>query len=162
MKKWFVGILLFCAFSAKSQNITVVDVNWLDSIKQQSANTDTLYVINFWATWCKPCVEELPYFEKLGAELANKKVKIYLVSTDMRKDLTTRLPNFVKDKALKQQVLFMNEINANKWIDKVSEAWSGAIPATWILKMSAGVNTLHEGELTEQELNQLITKYINQ
>ena len=50
-------------------------------------NNDTVYVINFWATWCGPCVEEMPYFEQLHARMAEKPVKVLLVSMDFKKDL---------------------------------------------------------------------------
>src|SRR5690606_6809447 len=43
---------------------------------------DSIYVINFWATWCKPCIKELPAFEKIASEYADKKVKVLLVSLD--------------------------------------------------------------------------------
>lgn len=144
--------------SGFSQTIATIDTSWIDRMK---ANTsDTLYVINFWATWCKPCVEELPYFERMGEQYKNKKVKILLVSTDMRKDLNTRVKEFVTAKKLKQQVLFMNEINADKWINKVNRSWSGAIPAIWFINGSTGVNSLNEGELTFEELQKLVSTHI--
>lgn len=159
MRTLFFSFLLLTGISGFAQQIHVIDTAWVDRMK---ANTsDTLYVINFWATWCKPCVEELPYFEKLGEEYKNSKVKVLLVSTDMRKDLHTRVKDFVNTKKLKQQVLFMNEINADKWIDNVSTGWSGAIPGSWFVKGSSGINYFKEGELTFEELQKLISTYIN-
>jgi thiol-disulfide isomerase/thioredoxin len=157
MKKLLLLFVLFISVRVFAQEIRVIDPAWIDEIRDNKS--DTLYIINFWATWCKPCVEELPYFEKLGEMYKGQKVKVLLVSTDMRKELNTRLKDFVKSKQLKQQVLFMNEVNADKWIDKVSPQWSGAIPATWVIKGSSGINYFKEGEFTEEELQKLVKQF---
>ena len=55
---------------------------------------DTTYVINFWSTWCAPCVKELPYFEQVNQKYTNRKVKVILVSLDFPKQLETKLKPF--------------------------------------------------------------------
>lgn len=95
---------------------------------------DTLYVINFWATWCAPCVEEMPYFEKLHDETQGQKVKVLLVSLDFKKDLETKLIPFLKERKLQPQVIQLADGRYNDWIDRVSPEWSGAIPATILIK----------------------------
>ena len=97
--------------------------------KQQS---DTTYVINFWATWCKPCVEELPYFEQLFDQYKDQKVKVILVSLDFAKQIESKLVPFVKEHQLKSDVIAFVDGDYNSWIDKVSEDWDGAIPVTMI------------------------------
>lgn len=159
MKLLSLLALIFVSFLTQAQNITLVDVAWIDKMKTNQS--DTVYIINFWATWCKPCVAELPSFEKIGATYANRTVKILLVSTDMRKELNTRLKSFVAEKQLKQQVLLMNEVNADKWIDKVNPTWSGAIPATWIVHGKTGFTYFTEGEMTYDELDKLLQKELN-
>ncbi|MFT4760676.1 MAG: thiol-disulfide isomerase/thioredoxin [Paraglaciecola sp.] len=93
---------------------------------------DTTYVINFWATWCKPCVEELPYFEKLNAQYKNQKVKVILVSLDFAKQLQMKLVPFVKEQNLQSDVIALVDGDYNSWIDKVNPDWDGAIPVTMI------------------------------
>lgn len=150
-----MGILLmFVVYNTQAQSIQTVQVDWIDSLR--ASKSDTLYVVNFWATWCKPCVEELPHFEALANSLKGKKFKMYLVTTDMRKDIATRVTDFIKSKGLTQQVIFINEVNADKWINKVSEEWTGAIPATWFLKGNIGYEKFHEGELSQEELAALV------
>jgi thiol-disulfide isomerase/thioredoxin len=158
--KYVLVMLLFSLLgNAQAQQIKIVTPDWIDGI--HASKSDTLYIINFWATWCKPCVEEMPYFEQLADTCANKKVKIYLVTTDMRKDIATRVTDFIKAKKLTQQVVFINEVNADKWINKVSEEWSGAIPATLMIKGDIGYMHFKEGELTFEELNLLVKQVIN-
>ncbi len=158
MKYFLVALLFGLLGNVQAQQIKTVTPEWIDGI--HASKSDTLYIINFWATWCKPCVEELPYFEQLADTCTNKKVKIYLVTTDMRKDIATRVTDFIKAKKLTQQVLFINELNADKWINKVSEEWSGAIPATLMIKGDIGYKHFKEGELTFEELQLLVNQVI--
>lgn len=158
MKNLLFIIMFGLMWKAQAQQIKTVTPQWIDEIN--ASKGDTLYVVNFWATWCKPCVEELPYFEQLADSCANKKVKIFLVTTDMRKDIATRVTDFIKAKKLTQQVVFINEVNADKWINKVSEEWSGAIPATLMVKGDIGYRHFKEGELSFEELQLLVNQVI--
>jgi thiol-disulfide isomerase/thioredoxin len=158
MKYFLVALLFGLLGNIQAQQIKTVTHEWIDGI--HASKSDTLYIINFWATWCKPCVEELPYFEQLADTCTNKKVKIYLVTTDMRKDIATRVTDFIKAKKLTQQVVFINELNADKWINKVSEEWSGAIPATLMIKGDIGYKHFKEGELTFEELQLIVNQVI--
>lgn len=158
MKNLLFIIMFGLMWKAQAQQIKTVTPKWIDEIN--ASKGDTLYVVNFWATWCKPCVEELPYFEQLADSCANKKVKIFLVTTDMRKDIATRVTDFIKAKKLTQQVVFINEVNADKWINKVSEEWSGAIPATLMVKGDIGYRHFKEGELSFEELQLLVNQVI--
>lgn len=93
-------------------------------------NNDSLYVINFWATWCKPCVAELPYFEALNEKYKNDPVKVILVSLDFKKHLERKVLPFIEKKNLKSEIVLLNDPKPTYWIDRVDESWSGAIPAT--------------------------------
>lgn len=99
-----------------------------------SKNNDTTYVINFWATWCKPCVEEMPYFEELHEKFQNQKVKILLVSLDFKKQVDAKLKPFIRERNLKPEVVVLADPDANSWISKVDENWGGAIPATIVYR----------------------------
>ena len=72
--------------------------------KWRNSQSDTVYVVNFWATWCKPCVEELPVFEKLNKRYGGKKVQVILVSNDFKMNIETKLKPFVLQKKLESKV----------------------------------------------------------
>lgn len=90
------------------------------------------HIINFWATWCKPCVDELPAFEKLHANLNPDKVEVLLVSLDFPNQIEEALLPFIKERQLKPEVIVLDDPDQNKWINGVDKSWSGAIPATLI------------------------------
>ncbi|NLP59180.1 TlpA family protein disulfide reductase [Lutibacter sp. B1] len=93
---------------------------------------DKTYVINFWATWCKPCVEELPAFEKLNATYKNQNVEVILVSLDFQNQIEKRVIPFIQENNIQSEVVIMVDPDQNTWIPKISKKWSGAIPATLI------------------------------
>lgn len=117
------------------------------------------YVVNFWATWCKPCVEELPYFEKLNASYDKDKVEVILVSLDFKKQFEKKLVPFMADRNLKSDVMVLLDPDSNSWINKVSNEWSGAIPATII--HNGTKKEFREGSYASfDELNDIVKTYL--
>ncbi len=113
----------------------VVSLNFEELQKKYFQNkTGTTYVINFWATWCKPCVKELPAFEKIASDYSNNNVKVLLVSLDFPDKIESQVIPFIKKNNIKSEVVLLDDADANSWIPKVSTNWSGAIPATVIYK----------------------------
>ncbi|WP_136466291.1 TlpA family protein disulfide reductase [Flagellimonas onchidii] len=117
------------------------------------------YIINFWATWCKPCIEELPYFEKVYEEQKGNNVELVLVSLDMPSMWKTRLEPFVEKKGLKGKVVILDDPKQNEWIPKIDEAWGGGIPATLIYNKNK--RSFYERGFTYDELNDELNKFIN-
>ena len=113
------------------------------------------YVVNFWATWCKPCVAELPWFEQLHKEMTGQPVKVVLVSMDFPKQFESKLLPFVQERQLKATVIALADMDYNSWIDKVSTEWDGAIPFTLIYKNDQ--RQIKLGELDSyEELKELV------
>ncbi|MCK6641381.1 MAG: TlpA family protein disulfide reductase [Bacteroidia bacterium] len=154
MKNFAKYILPISFFVVVSGNIPEVKIDALNTRLKNGG--DTIYVVNFWATWCGPCVAELPYFEKLDSVYKDKKVKVILVSTDFRKDIDTRLKPFVEKRKLHSEVDFLDEIYDNEWIPKVDSAWQGNIPATKIYNAKTGKTVFLPRQTTYAELDSLI------
>ncbi len=112
--------------------VEVMTLEEFQPVLQQ--DNDTVYIVNFWATWCKPCVAEMPYFEQLHAKYKDQKVRVILVSLDVFRQLETKLIPFVEKNKIQSRVLMLNEKDPNKYIDKIEPSWSGAIPATIFYK----------------------------
>lgn len=124
------ALILVMSLSGKAQSVSIYKV---DQLLNRIHNTsDTIYVVNFWATWCKPCVAELPEFEKFNQDNLNNPVKVILVSMDFKEDLQKKLLPFLKKNTYTSEVILLDEINGNDFINKIHEQWSGAIPATLI------------------------------
>jgi thiol-disulfide isomerase/thioredoxin len=125
-------------------NFPALDAEWLQK------KSDSTYVVNFWATWCKPCIKEMPYFEKIASEYAEKKVKVVFVSLDFPDRLGTQVVPFIEKNRIQSEVVLLDDDNANDWIPKVSTEWQGAIPATLIYNQDQRV--FFERSFTYEEL----------
>jgi thiol-disulfide isomerase/thioredoxin len=121
-------------------------------------SNDTTYLVNFWASWCTPCVDELPAFERIGKEYQDSRVKILLVSLDFPKQIESRLIPFIEKHQIRSEVMVLNDPDANKWINKVDPRWSGSIPATLIYNQNG--RDFHEGSYTYEELKLLVEQKI--
>ena len=155
MRKVFVIFMLLVGFAAQAQKAEVVKLDQLQSLIQ--AKTDYIKVINFWATWCAPCIKELPLFEKLGQERSD--VKVTLVSMDLDLDPNPeKVHKFVARKKLQSQVLILDAKDPNSYIDQIDKSWSGALPATIIINGKTGQRKFVGKELHEGELEKLIAE----
>lgn len=138
--------------------VPVYDFNMIEPLFHPEATNDTTYIFNFWATFCIPCIKELPYFEKIGAQYSAKKVKVILVSLDFKSKLESQVLPFLKKRAIRSKVILLSDPDANAWIDKVDGSWSGALPATLIVKGQH--REFYERSFDQEELNILTTKFI--
>ncbi len=120
---------------------------------------DTVYVLNFWATWCAPCIAELPEIEALHRRYAGRPVKVLLVSLDFKEDITIRVPAFIQRRRLTPEVVWLSETNANKFIPKIERRWEGSIPATLVLSPRTGERFFVEGATTEEELARAVDRF---
>lgn len=118
-----------------------------------------IYVVNFWATWCKPCVDELPYFEKLNNDFKDKNVEVLLVSLDFPNQLEEQLIPFIKNNKIKSEVVVLDDPDQNKWITAIDETWSGALPATIIYNQNK--RAFYEQSFDEESLFKEVQKFIN-
>ncbi|MBO2007483.1 TlpA family protein disulfide reductase [Hymenobacter negativus] len=156
-KLFLLSVSLFFSIPAFAQQVAVIRFPELQ--KRLAQPTDTTYVVNFWATWCAPCVKELPYFEQLRAANANKKVKVLLVSMDYASQVDKKVNPFVKQRGLKSEVLLLNEPDPNSWMDKFDAKWSGALPFTLIVNNKTKQRTTFEQELSQAELTAALQKF---
>ncbi|UII22174.1 TlpA family protein disulfide reductase [Fulvivirga ligni] len=152
-------ILLFTlsfAAVAKAQEVPVVKYDKLEALIKESG--EKVKVINFWATWCGPCVKELPLFQTLSSQ---GNVDVHLVSLDYA-DAIDKVNKFVDRKGYgEMDIMLLDEIDYNSWIDRVDKSWSGAIPATLIINPETGKRVFVEGELKKEQLEKHIKELSN-
>lgn len=147
-------ILIFFSSVAWAQKATVIKFGALQNLI--TSHDKKVKVINFWATWCAPCVKELPLFEALNASRPDG-VEVTLINLDFA-DKIEKVNSFLARKNMKATVFLLDEIDYNKWIDKVDKSWSGAMPATLIVNSSTGKRRFVERELAKGDLEKLISE----
>jgi thiol-disulfide isomerase/thioredoxin len=150
-----LSVLLFtvCANVAIAQKAELVTLDKLKSIIE--SKEEVIQVINFWATWCAPCVKEMPLFEKLSQE--RREINVIFVSMDIDLDPDQEKVNkFITRKKIQSRVIILNQRDPNSWIDTIDKSWSGAIPATLIVNNANGKRKFIEHELHPGDLEKLI------
>jgi thiol-disulfide isomerase/thioredoxin len=158
----FIFALTILHSAALAQNLVssdkpprILSVSELEA--RIAGRADTCLAINIWATWCIPCVRELPLFEQAAADFSGTPLKFLLVSLDMPKHLQTRLVPFIKERGIEQEVVLLDTPPGQAWMSAINPVWSGAIPATIVY--CAGSISFHEAEFDSQDdLNLFIQK----
>lgn len=120
---------------------------------------DKVYVVNFWATWCAPCLKEIPHFEKLNANYTEKNVEVLLVSLDFPFNYDKKLKPFIKEHNLQSKVVALDDTDMNSWMPKISEEWTGTIPITIIYNKDK--RQFYERTFTYNELEDEIKQFLN-
>ena len=146
-------LFLLIPFSLFTQE-AVVSLNYEQLQPLLHQKSEKIQVVNFWATWCAPCIKELPYFEELN-KLDN--VEVLLVSLDFPKHKQKRLIPFVEKHKLQSKVVHLDDENENHWINDISTSWSGALPATLIYSQNR--RGFYEQSFTKDELFKEVKSY---
>lgn len=156
IRKIFLAAIIFtAAHLSKAQKAEMIK---LEALQNEIATTgDQILVYNFWATWCAPCVKELPLFEKLTQN--NKEVKVTLVSMDIDLDPNPeKVYKFIERKKIQTRVIILDAVDPNSWISKIDKNWSGALPATLVINAKTGERRFVNSALKEGDLEKLITE----
>ncbi|KAA1245819.1 TlpA family protein disulfide reductase [Aquimarina sp. RZ0] len=143
-------------FSSKDMEIPVYDFESLQPLL--TINDGKTRIINFWATWCKPCVAELPYFELINSRYPDEEVEVILISLDLPSQVKTKLIPFLDRQRIESKVILLDDPDADSWIPKVHKDWSGAIPATIIYK--GNTTRFYEQSFTYNELENELKKIL--
>ena len=117
------------------------------------------HVINFWASWCKPCIQELPYFLRLQQHHDRSELQVIMVSLDFRSKVEETLIPFLESREFILPLILLHDPAANEWIDRVDPSWTGSIPATLIFNNER--REFYEKEFTEEELNSIVQNFLN-
>lgn len=135
LSKAAVWILLWLPFAGMmgqtGQAVPVYDAFDAFAAKELKSPEKGVRLVNFWATWCKPCVKELPYFQQLHDKYPH--LSMLLVSLDKKSDAEGRIADFLAKRGITIPVVVLADSKANDWIDKISPDWSGSIPATLLV-----------------------------
>ncbi len=148
MKKTILfAAFLLAVFIVQAQHIRKLGI--VDIENYIAASKDQVLVINFWATFCKPCVAEIPSFIKITNKYKSDSVKLLLVSLDLPSYYPKKIAAFIKQRKFKAPVVWLNETNADYFCPKVDPKWSGSIPATLIINTKTGYRKFFEEEMEE-------------
>ena len=122
---------------------------------------DEVLVINFWATFCKPCVAEIPFFISTVEKYKSSKVALLLVSLDLPSFYPTKIAAFAKKNNFRASIAWLDETNADYFCPRVDSAWSGSIPATLVINKKTGFRKFAEEEMSQVSFEAIIKQAIS-
>ena len=122
---------------------------------------DEVLVINFWATFCKPCVAEIPFFISTVEKYKSSKVALLLVSLDLPSFYPTKIAVFAKKNNFRASIAWLDETNADYFCPRVDSAWSGSIPATLVINKKTGFRKFAEEEMSQESFEAIIKQALS-
>lgn len=147
-----VLFVLIASFSIQAQSVPVMNFQRFEPVLRQK--NDTLYMISFWATWCVPCVEEMPDILRFASDMKNRKFRLVLVSLDNPDHLESRVIPFINRFGIKEKIILLDDPDANSWIEKVHPEWMGSIPGT--LFYSGSFRQFHSAKVDYATLKKIV------
>jgi thiol-disulfide isomerase/thioredoxin len=149
------GLLFISCDQRPVAVVSTIDQEGLKSVVEPIDNK--IKVINFWATWCAPCVEELPYFEEIGFQYKDE-VEVHLISLDDAKNIESAVQPFLEENKIKSNVLLLDDPYAAEWIPIIDSHWDGAIPVTLIV--SKNKKQFFNKALSKSELEDAVNNFL--
>lgn len=155
-KFWLIVVFSFFCFNSYSQN--AINVVKIEELKKVYSNADdTTYVVNFFATWCGPCIQEMPVLNKFYEEHKNTNIKLIFVSLDNASYLK-KLPQKLKKWNIQAPVYLLNESSDYSWLPLIDKRWQGSIPATMVVNQKRNIKAFFETPLEKGQLEYYLQK----
>ncbi len=132
----------------------------IDELKNYIEKSDHPLIINFWATYCVPCIHEIPYFQTDAEKYKNDGVELMLVSLDLPDYYPARISSFVKKENFSASIVWLNETNADYFCPKIDKQWTGGIPSTLFINNKTHYRKFFERQLTEPQVEENIKALI--
>lgn len=150
---FFIALIFLLAANVEGQEIKKVKITDIEKI---IAESKTPLIINFWATWCKPCLEEMPYFQEEAANHAGDSLKLILVSVDFQEEFPAGIKATAERRKITMPIFWLDETNADYFCPKIDPKWSGSVPATLLINNTTGYRKFFEEELSRDKLKKEI------
>jgi thiol-disulfide isomerase/thioredoxin len=151
-KTLLIILFLFLSAVLTAQEIKKVKIT---DLEKTIAESKTPLIVNFWATFCIPCIKEIPYFQKLVKRHQKDSIKLLLVSVDLQEDYSN-IKSFAAKRKFTAPIVWLDETNADYFCPRVDSSWSGAIPASLFVNNKTGYRKFLEQELSEVQLEKEI------
>ena len=129
------------------QKMTITD------LEGYMANSDHPLIISFWATYCAPCIKEIPYFQSTVARYSDQQVELVLVSLDHPGDYPSRISDFAQKKGFTSRIVWLNETDAHYFCPKVDPRWTGGIPSSLFINNQTHYRRFFDRQLTDLQID---------
>lgn len=141
--------LMMCVVWGMAQEVRKVKIG---EVAEYVKKSDHPVVVSFWATWCGPCVEEIPYLQKAVEDHKSDSVEFVLVSLDFGTYYPKKITDFIKQKNYKATFFWLDETNADLFCPVIDKRWDGTIPVTLMINNKTGYRRFFDRQLTDRQV----------
>jgi thiol-disulfide isomerase/thioredoxin len=145
--------ILFLAGLAHGQTLKKMKIVELEDYIRHSNHP---LLVSFWATYCVPCLEEIPLFSDITDKYKREGMELLLVSLDMPKNYPEKILKFAIEKKFPKGIAWLQETDADYFCPKIDEQWSGAIPASLFVNNKIHFRKFFEQAISEKELEKAV------
>jgi len=157
MKFFIIPVFLFVGAFIHAQDIKAVKVT---ELAKTISDSKTPLIVNFWATFCVPCIQEMPYFQEMARQYKSQNVSLLFVSLDLNEAYPTKVNAMAKKLQLTFPVVWLNETNADYFCPKIDTSWSGGMPSSLFVNNATGYHKFFEDQLSKEKLEVVIKEMI--
>lgn len=154
----FISLFFVSCAHSESQPIEKWKVT---DLEEYIAESDGPVIVNFWATYCVPCIKEIPYFQEVVKKHQDDGVKLLLVSLDFREAFPDKISTFANKRKFTSPIVWLDETNADYFCPKIDSQWSGVMPATLFINNKKGHRSFFEEEMSEAKFEAELKKMLN-
>jgi thiol-disulfide isomerase/thioredoxin len=155
----FIAFFLLPASTVFSQHIRKVKIT---EVEEYIKNSDHPIVLNCWATWCAPCIEEIPYFMETVKKYSGQKVELLLVSLDFANSYPNKIQELIKKKKFDATFFWLNETNADYFCPKIDPKWDGTLPSTLLVNNKTGYRQFFGRPMTDRQVELEVKKLVGE
>lgn len=114
-------------------------------------------LVNFWATWCGPCVEEFPELVKINSDY-KEKLDVKAISLDEVEEINAGVPKFLAKVKSEIPAYLLKTADEDAAIQNVDKSWQGGLPFTILINADGTVAYTKQGILNPKQLREEIDK----
>ena len=149
VRSLFVLLFALIATTLNAQEIKKVKI---EEVVAYMKNSERPQIVSFWATWCIPCIHEIPWFQSAVEKNSDKKPELILVSLDFDESYPKKIAEFIKKKGFKATFFWLDETNADHFCPMIDQKWEGGIPATLFVNNKKNYRKFFARQLTDRQV----------
>ena len=115
-------------------------------------------LVNFWATWCGPCIHEIPALISLRERLDPSRFALVAISLDDQADAGWLVPEFIETRFPRWRSYLNGEFEDYLLVEELDPFWPGVMPANYIIGPEGSVVETLLGGHSEEKFEQSVRK----
>jgi thiol-disulfide isomerase/thioredoxin len=155
-----IGVSFLVIGSIASDTPRLVDASDVKEIV--ASHEGEVVLLNFWATWCPPCVREFPELVEVEKEYRGRGVAVISVSIDFPEKLEKELLPFLEEHQPDFEVYLKKDGDVTVFTRTIDPEWKGTLPATFFYDRQGRSSVKRYSEMTRPEMERILNALLDE